>query len=61
MLSGEGNIEEDLTQAQLQANIMLIKYLKEKYPAIENIIGHYEYREYEDSQLWLEKDPHYRD
>jgi beta-N-acetylhexosaminidase len=52
--------QEDLTQAQLKANVMLITYLEKKYPMLKYVIGHYEYREYENSPLWLEKDANYR-
>ena len=33
---------------------------KAKYPTITKLIGHYEYRELENSELWLEKDKGYR-
>lgn len=59
-VGGEANTKEDLTQAQLQANIRLVNYLKAKYPTIESVIGHYEYRDFENSALWLEKDDGYR-
>jgi len=59
-VGGEDNKKEDLTPAQLQANINLINYLKAKYPTIGHIIGHFEYREFEGSALWLEKDKGYR-
>jgi len=59
-VGGEANSKEDLTPAQLNANIRLVKYLKAKYPSIKNIIGHHEYREFENSPLWLEKDAGYR-
>lgn len=59
-VGGEANKKEDLTPAQLNANIRLVKYLKAKYPSIKNVIGHYEYREFENSPLWLEKDAGYR-
>jgi len=59
-VGGETNSKEDLTPAQLEANILLVNYLKDKYPSIENIIGHHEYREFENSPLWLEKDDGYR-
>jgi len=59
-VGGEENKKEDLTPAQVKANIALIKYLKAKYPSIKHIIGHYEYREYENSPLWLERDKGYR-
>ena len=51
---------DDLTPAQLNADIKLINYLRHKYPAIRYLIGHYEYRRFEGSPLWLEKDPRYR-
>ncbi len=51
---------DDLTPAQLRANVELVRYLKRKYPAIRYLIGHYEYRRFEGSPLWLEKDPGYR-
>ncbi|NOZ91479.1 MAG: N-acetylmuramoyl-L-alanine amidase [Epsilonproteobacteria bacterium] len=59
-IGGEGNKKEDLTPAQLESNIKLVRYLKEKYPTITKLIGHYEYRELEDSELWLEMDKNYR-
>jgi beta-N-acetylhexosaminidase len=59
-VGGEANKKEDLTQAQLQANIALVNYLKAKYPTIKNVIGHYEYRDFENTPLWLEKDDGYR-
>jgi len=59
-IGGENNAKEDLTQAQVQANIKLVKYLKAKYPNIEYLIGHHEYREMEKTSLWLELDDGYR-
>jgi len=59
-VGGKNNKQEDLTPAQIRANIALIKYLKDKYPTIEYLIGHYEYREMEKNPLWLEKDAGYR-
>lgn len=59
-VGGEGNSKDDLTEAQLEANIKLVKYLKAKYPTIEHLIGHHEYREMENTPLWLEKDDGYR-
>ena len=34
--------KEDLTQEQLQANLILIRYLQEKYPTIRYVWGHYQ-------------------
>jgi len=59
-VGGEGNVKDDLTQAQVDANIRLVKYLKAKYPNIEYLIGHHEYRKMESSPLWLEKNDGYR-
>ncbi len=59
-VGGEDNTKEDLTQAQVRANIALIRHLKSKYPDIEYLLGHYEYRKMEKSELWLEKDKSYR-
>jgi len=59
-VGGEGNKKEDLTEAQVEANIKLIRYLKAKYPTITKLIGHYEYRELEGSDEWLELDNGYR-
>ena len=59
-IGGEDNAKDDLTEAQLQANIQLVKYLKAKYPQIEYLIGHHEYLEMESNPLWLERDKNYR-
>ncbi|WP_457743286.1 glycoside hydrolase family 3 N-terminal domain-containing protein [Sulfurimonas sp.] len=59
-VGGEANKKEDLTPAQVKANIRLVKYLKEKYPSITYLIGHYEYKQMQKNPLWLEKDASYR-
>ena len=59
-VGGKGNKKDDLTPAQRKANIKLIRYLKAKYPSIEYLIGHHEYRQMERTSLWLEKDKGYR-
>jgi len=59
-VGGEANKKEDLTPAQVKANIKLIRYLKQKYPSITYLIGHYEYQKMQTNPLWLEKDAHYR-
>ena len=59
-VGGEANKKEDLTPAQVHANIALIKYLKEKYPDITYLIGHYEYTKMQKNPLWLERDANYR-
>ena len=53
---GENN---ELTPAQLKANISLLRYLKSEYN-IEYLIGHLEYQLFEGHPLWLEKDDGYR-
>jgi beta-N-acetylhexosaminidase len=59
-IGGKGNKAEDLTPAQLKSNIALVHYLKNKYPKIEYLMGHYEYRQMEKTTLWLELDKGYR-
>lgn len=59
-VGGKGNKKDDLTPAQRKANIDLIYYLKAKYPSIEYLIGHHEYKQMESTSLWLEKDKGYR-
>jgi len=45
---GDRGVSAPLTQAQLQANIALVRYLTGKYPTIRYLIGHMEYTELED-------------
>ena len=59
-VGGKDNKVDDLTPAQRQANKELIRYLRHKYPTIEYLIGHHEYRQMESTTLWLEKDKGYR-
>ena len=59
---GIENIGSDLmplTKAQLQANEKLIRHLKRKYP-IDYVIGHHEYQNFQNTNLWKEADPNYR-
>jgi N-acetyl-anhydromuramyl-L-alanine amidase AmpD len=51
---------DNLTDAQVAANIALVKYLKQKYPTIEYLIGHHEYQKFDGHPLWREKDTSYR-
>lgn len=51
--------KEDLTTQQVLANAYLVCMLKQKYPTIKYLIGHYEYLQFRHSPLWLEKDPNY--
>ena len=57
---GGQNNKENLTDRQLDANKELIHYLKTKYPSIEYLIGHFEYTNFVNHALWLEKDKNYR-
>ncbi|GAB3032016.1 peptidoglycan recognition protein family protein [Spirosoma pulveris] len=50
--------DNDLTDAQLEANVQLVRYLKQRY-AIEYLIGHYEYKDFIGTPLWKETDPTY--
>jgi N-acetyl-anhydromuramyl-L-alanine amidase AmpD len=51
--------KEDLTQAQVDANVTLVRYLKKQYPNIKYLIGHYEYGRFRHTKLWKEKDKNY--
>ena len=57
---GGGDSVDNMTAAQIEANIRLVRYLAKKYPSIEYLIGHSEYREFEGHPLWLELDDGYR-
>ena len=59
-IGGFENRVEDLTDAQVEANIKLINYLKQKYPEIEYLLGHHEYLKMQKTPLWLELDDSYR-
>lgn len=48
-----------LTQAQVEANAALVRYLAGQYP-ITHLIGHMEYRRMEGTPFFLERDPKYR-
>lgn len=54
-----GTANTPLTEAQLKANLYLIKYLAKKYK-IDYLIGHYEYPLFVGHSLWLEQDEGYR-
>jgi beta-N-acetylhexosaminidase len=55
---GDGN--DNLTDAQIEANIQLVRYLAGTYPTIRYLIVHMEYLDFEGDPLWLEMDPSYR-
>ena len=56
---GGVNGKEDLTAAQLLANINLIRYLAEKYSTIEYVFGHMQQVEAKASGLFIENIPDY--
>ena len=58
-VGGAGSVD-NMTDAQIEANTRLVRYLAKKYPSIEYLIGHSEYREFEGHPLWLELDDGYR-
>ncbi|BEU88818.1 peptidoglycan recognition family protein [Selenomonas sp. TAMA-11512] len=51
---------EDLTNAQLAANIALIRYLHDKYPTIRYVFGHYQQDQARESGLYIEYVAGYR-
>lgn len=53
-----GSLKHPLTNAQLDANVKLIAYLKHKYP-IEYVIGHHEYQVFKPTLWWRETNPTY--
>ncbi len=57
---GGGGSQDNLTRAQIKANIRLVRYLVDKYPTIEYLIGHHEYQQFEGHALWRELDDGYR-
>ncbi|MFH1436623.1 MAG: peptidoglycan recognition family protein, partial [Pseudomonadota bacterium] len=52
--------KKELTKKQLESNVKLIEHLASKYDSIKYLIGHYEYRGFEGSPLFIEKFPDYR-
>lgn len=57
---GGGDSVDNMTDQQIAANIDLVRYLVKKYPTIQYLIGHSEYRQFEGHPLWLERDEGYR-
>jgi N-acetylmuramoyl-L-alanine amidase len=51
---------DNLTDAQVEANARLVRYLVKRYPTIEYLIGHHEYQAFDGHPLWRERDPAYR-
>ncbi len=54
---GDGN-KHPVTDAQVEANAKIVRYLAKKYP-IEYLIGHHEYTAFRNSPLWKETDLNY--
>jgi len=54
-----GKNEQSLTAAQVEANALIVRRMSAKFP-IKYLIGHSEYREFENTPLWEEKDKTYR-
>ncbi|PZX53486.1 N-acetylmuramoyl-L-alanine amidase [Algoriphagus ratkowskyi] len=54
-----GSDDMPLTKNQLKANEELIRYLERKY-AIDYVIGHHEYQNFQSTDLWKEANPDYR-
>lgn len=55
---GDGT-NNKLTEAQFEANYLLVKQLQKKYK-IEYLIGHHEYTKFRGSNIWKETDPNYQ-
>lgn len=49
----------ELTEKQIEANVRLVRWLKQRYPAIRYLIGHHEYLAFRGSPLWEERDATY--
>jgi N-acetyl-anhydromuramyl-L-alanine amidase AmpD len=54
-----GTINSSLTKKQINSNVYLIKKLKNQYPNIRYLIGHYEYGQFRKTDLWKERNPSY--
>jgi N-acetylmuramoyl-L-alanine amidase len=52
--------KDDLTDAQAATDAWLVRGLKARHPGIAWLVGHHQYRRFEGTPLWLEKDPAYR-
>jgi N-acetylmuramoyl-L-alanine amidase len=55
---GDGD-KHPLTEAQLAANVAIVRYLKAQFPNIRYLIGHHEYTAFRKSTLWKETNPNY--
>lgn len=55
-----GTASTPLTEAQVAANIALVRHLDATWPTIAYLFGHHEYRRMETTPLFEEQDPNYR-
>jgi len=57
-----GASEKDLTKAQLEANVVLVTWLKKKFSSVTHLIGHHEYmrKNLPHFSLYIERDKTYR-
>jgi len=58
-IENAGGPDFPLTGAQLTSNAALVRKLVAKYPKISFLIGHYEYKKFQGTPLWQERDRSY--
>jgi N-acetylmuramoyl-L-alanine amidase len=58
-IENAGGPDLPLTEAQLSSNAALVRRLVRKYSRISFLIGHYEYKAFQGTPLWQERDPSY--
>lgn len=58
-IENAGGPDLPLTSAQLTSNAALVRKLVAKYPKISFLIGHHEYKKFQGTPLWQEKDRSY--
>jgi beta-N-acetylhexosaminidase len=56
---GGNHDADDLTENQLESDVNLVRLLKQQYPSIQYLIGHFEYGKFRNTPLWQEKDKTY--
>lgn len=54
-----GGKNQPLTDKQVEANANLVEYLAKKYTGIQYLIGHSEYGQFRNSDIWKETNPKY--
>lgn len=55
-----GSTDAPLTDAQIDRNAQLVRWLVQKHPSIRYLLGHHEYRRMEKTPLFAERDSSYR-